>query len=466
VPAQKNNVTSNITGVFDDGSGTFVSITGNAASASTVVVAPPSISKAFVPALIGVNSTSTLSFIITNPAVNTVAETGVAVTDTLPANLVVATPNGLTGSCGGTVTATAGSGSVVLSSGSIAVNSSCTFSVNVTSAVSGTYNNVSGPVSSTNGGTGNTASASLIVKPASLSITKTHAGNLSRGEIGAIYTITVSNTANTGPTVGTVTVADTLPPRMTATSMAGPGWTCVLATTTCTRSDVLAPGASYPPITLVVNLAINISGQIVNTATVSGGGDPNSHTAMDASHVGPPLDIFLTTPPDNNVTINAGGTAQYVFTVDANGGGLGGINFSAQGLPPGATVTFDKQGETLPETQITMTITTVGPTAAAMPLHGTGGSPLYAALLLPGFGMGLVLLGRGKKTAQGKKLRLLLLAGFLLMLLLVAGCGGHAGNVGGGGGGTPAGSYAISVTATSSTQPDVQATTTVNLTVR
>lgn len=152
--------------------------------------------------------------------------------------------------------------------------------------------------------------------------------------------------------------------------------------------------------------------------------------------------------------------------MDANGGGLGGINFSAQGLPPGATVTFDKQGETLPETQITMTITTVGPTAAAMPLHGTGGSPLYAALLLPGFGMGLVLLGRGKKTAQGKKLRLLLLAGFLLMLLLVAGCGGHAGNVGGGGGGTPAGSYAISVTATSSTQPDVQATTTVNLTVR
>jgi len=463
----KSNVTSNITGVFDDGSGTFVSITGNAASASTVVVAPPSISKAFVPALIGVNSTSALSFTITNPAANTVAQAGVAVTDTLPANLVVATPNGLTGSCGGTVTAVAGSGSIVLTNGSIAVNSSCTFSVNVTSAVTGTYNNISGAVSSTNGGTGNTAAASLIVRPASLSITKTHAGNLSRGQIGATYTITVSNTANTGPTVGTVTVADTLPPRMTATSMSGPGWTCVLATTTCTRSDALAPGASYPPITLVVNLAIDISGNIVNTATVSGGGDPNSHTAMDASHVGPPLNIFLTTPPDNNVTINAGGTAQYVFTVDANGGGLGGINFSAQGLPPGATVTFDKQGETLPETQVTMTITTVGPTAAAMPLRGTGGSPLYAALLLPSFGMGLVLLGRGKKTAQGKKLRLLLLAGFLLMLLLVAGCGGHANNNGGGAVGiTPAGSYAVSITATSSAQPNVQATTSVNLTVR
>ncbi|HLZ00021.1 MAG TPA: Ig-like domain repeat protein [Candidatus Angelobacter sp.] len=463
----KNNVTGNITGTFDDGSGTFVNITGNAASASTVVVAPPSISKAFAPALIGVNTTSTLSFTITNPAANTVALAGVAVTDTLPANLVVATPNGLTGSCGGTVTAVAGSGSIVLTNGSIGVSSSCTFSVNVTSAVAGTYNNVTGPVSSTNGGTGNTATASLIVKPASLSITKTHAGTLSRGQIGATYTITVSNDANAGPTVGTVTVADTLPPGMTATSMSGPGWTCVLSTTTCTRSDVLAPGASYPPITLVVNLAINISGQIVNTATVSGGGDPNSHTAMDASHVGPPLNIFLTTLPDNNITINAGGTAQYVFTVDSNVGGLGGINFSAQGLPLGSTVNFDKQGENLPEAQVTMTITTVGPAAAAMLPHGPGGSPLYAALMLPGFGMGLVLLGRGKKTAQGRKLRLLLLAGFLLMLLLVAGCGGHANNNGGGAAGvTPSGSYAISITATSSTQPDVQATTTVNLTVR
>ena len=336
--------------------------------------------------------------------------------------------------------------------------------VTVTGAASGGYTNTTGNVSSTNGGTGNTASASLTVKPANLSITKTHVGNLSRGQIGAVYTITVSNTVNAGPTAGTVTVTDTLPLRMTATSMSGTGWTCVLATTTCTRSDVLVPGASYPPITMVVNLALNISGEIVNTATVSGGGDPNSHTAMDASHVGPPLNIFLTTPSDNNVTINAGGTAQYVFTVDANGGGLGGINFSAQGLPPGATVTFNNQGETLPETQVIMTITTVGPTAAAMPLRGTGGSPLYAALLLPGFGMGLVLLGRGKKTAQGKKLRLLLLAGFLLMLLLVAGCGGHAGN--GGGGGTPAGSFAISITATSSAQPDIQATASVNLTVR
>src|SRR5262249_3913149 len=80
-----------------------------------------------------------------------------------PANLVVATPNGLTNSCGGTATATAGSGSVSLTGGTLATNSSCTVSVNVTATPTGTYLNSTSPVSATNGGTGGSASATLTV---------------------------------------------------------------------------------------------------------------------------------------------------------------------------------------------------------------------------------------------------------------------------------------------------------------
>ena len=52
-------------------------------------------------------------------------------------------------------------------------------------------------------------------------------------------------------TSGTVTVTDTLPLGFTLVSMAGTGWTC--PDNTCTRTDGLAGGASYPPITVTVN---------------------------------------------------------------------------------------------------------------------------------------------------------------------------------------------------------------------
>lgn len=290
----KVNTTTAVTATFDDGTGNFHLITGGSASATVLVDLPPSISKTFTPALIAPTGISTLSFIIANPAINPVPATGVAFTDPLPANVVVATPSGATGNCGGgTFTATAGSGSISLTGGTIPVGGFCVVSVNVTSAVTGTYTNTTGPVSSTNGGTGNTASAVLTVKRASLMITKTHADDFHRREIGATYTITVSNDPSAGPTIGTVSVTDTLPDvvhTLVATAISGPGWTCNLGTLTCTRSDALAPGASYPPITLTVDVPQNIRANVVNAATVSGGGDLNSHTAYDPTHIGPPID--------------------------------------------------------------------------------------------------------------------------------------------------------------------------------
>jgi hypothetical protein len=53
----------------------------------------------------------------------------------------VATPNGLSGSCGnGTVTAAAGSGTVSLSGLTVAPSMSCTFSINVTGITAGMKN--------------------------------------------------------------------------------------------------------------------------------------------------------------------------------------------------------------------------------------------------------------------------------------------------------------------------------------
>lgn len=288
----KLNTTSAVTAIYDSGSGNFFpTVTGGTASASIFVILPPAISKAFSPVLIAPTGVSTLTFTLINPAANPVAASGVAFTDTMPANVVVANPNGATNTCGGTLTATAGSNSISLSGATIAVSSSCSITVNVTSAVPGVYVNTTGPVSSSNGGTGNTATATLLVKNANLAITKTHSGDFERRQTGGTYTIIVSDDPNAGPTIGTVTVVDTLPDvehTLVPTAISGPGWTCALATLTCMRNDQLAPGASYPPITLTVDVPQNITANVVNSATVSGGGDPNSHTANDPTHIGPP----------------------------------------------------------------------------------------------------------------------------------------------------------------------------------
>ncbi len=127
-------------------------------------MAPPTIAKAFGAASIVVNGTTTLTFTLTNPNAGT-ALTGVGFTDTLPAGLVVATPNGLASTCGGTVTAVAGAGSVALVNGGLPASGSCTITVNVTGTTGGVKNNTTSAVTSTEGGTGGTASASLTVWP-------------------------------------------------------------------------------------------------------------------------------------------------------------------------------------------------------------------------------------------------------------------------------------------------------------
>lgn len=124
-----------------------------------------------------------------------------------------------------------------------------------------------------------------VAPPPVLTISKTHVGNFTEGESGATYTITVSNTAGAGPTNGTVTVMDTLPPGLILDSMAGTGWTCVA--NSCTRGDALAGGGSYPPITVTVEVASDATSPQINSVTVSGGGSASA-TATDSTTIALP----------------------------------------------------------------------------------------------------------------------------------------------------------------------------------
>jgi sugar lactone lactonase YvrE len=138
-----------------------------------------------------------------------------------------------------------------------------------------------------------------------LSITKTHIGNFVQGQNGATYSVTVKN-GDLVPLIAAmapVTVTETVPTGLALMSMAGVGWTCPSGGTTCTRADALAAGASYPAITVTVNVATHATSPQVNAVSVVWAGF-DSASATDSTTVNPGV-----AAPGQNYTIQtfAGG---------------------------------------------------------------------------------------------------------------------------------------------------------------
>jgi uncharacterized repeat protein (TIGR01451 family) len=137
-------------------------------SASITVVSPPTVlpptlTKSFDSSSIPLNGTTILNFGFTNP--NPTALTGVTVTDPMPAGLVVV--GGASGSlCGGTFSSTPTSLSITGLTLPPTDIDRCALAVLVRGTTSGTKVNTTSQVTSTNGGTGSAATATLVVQPA------------------------------------------------------------------------------------------------------------------------------------------------------------------------------------------------------------------------------------------------------------------------------------------------------------
>jgi uncharacterized repeat protein (TIGR01451 family) len=222
----------------------------------------------------------TYSITVTNSG--GVASSGtVTVTDTLPAGLTPGAATGTGWTCntaGQTVTCTRsdalnGGASYPAISVPVTVASNSALSLTNTAAVSGGNDS--------NAGNNSSSDPTTVNGVPDLTVAKSHTGNFTRGSTGS-YSIAVSN-AGGAATSGTVTVSDTLPAGLTYSSATGTGWTCGAAgqTVTCTRATALAAGASYPVITVVVNVLQTAASSLTNTATASGGGQTN--TANDSS---------------------------------------------------------------------------------------------------------------------------------------------------------------------------------------
>jgi hypothetical protein len=68
--------------------------------------------------------------------------------------------------------------------------------------------------------------------------------------------------------------------------MAGTNWTCAVATLTCTRSDSLAGGASYDPITITVNVSATATSPQNNQVKLSGGGSASANASDSTAITG------------------------------------------------------------------------------------------------------------------------------------------------------------------------------------
>lgn len=262
----------------------------------------------------------------------------VTVTDTLPAGLTATAISGTGWGCVlGTLTC-ARSDALAAGSSYPVITLTVTIANNAASSVTNS-------VSVSGGGQTNTANDSAtdpttINQLSDLTITKSHVGNFTQGQVGATYSITATN-SGFAATSGTVTVVDTLPAGLTATAISGTGWACVLGTLTCTRSDALAAGSSYPVITVTVNVANNAASSVTNSVSVSGGGQTNTtnDTATNPTTINQLPDLTITKSHVGNFTQGQVGATYSITATNSGFAATSGTVTVVDTLPAGLTAT-------------------------------------------------------------------------------------------------------------------------------
>ncbi len=288
------NVASSTNGSYLNTTGSVSSSnggTGGTTSATLNVGVPPSVTKAFSVSSILQNAPTTLTLTITNPNTNLVFN-GLALTDNFPAGLQIYTTPGLSNTCGGTLSPgqTASDTSLVLSGATLAPSSSCQIQVSVTGTSAGLKTNTTNAVSSTTGGTGNTANASLtVIASTDLAILKTGSPSVNPND-PVTYTLQVWN--NGPDNVTGVSVSDIVPAELSAVS-----WSCVATGTADCDTTTASTGASGTGNIALSNVSLNADTGASTSA------DTNYLTIIVTATA--PASLPATNPFTNTATVTA-----------------------------------------------------------------------------------------------------------------------------------------------------------------
>lgn len=377
------DVTSATAGVYVNTTGDLTSSLGNSGTASDTLTvdAPPLFSKAFSPADVPVDTVSTLTFVIDLSAAVQLDANNLAFTDTLPGTVVVATPpNAATDCLGGTLTATAGSGVISYSAGSLSQGSVCSVSVDVLSPSAGIFVNTSGDLTSSLGNSG-TASDTLTVDAPPL-FSKAFAPAAVAIDVVSTLTLTIDNTASNALDATALDFTDVLPGTVLIATPANASTTCTGGTLTAadgtaTISYVGGSVAAGDSCTVTVDVSSasagsfdNVSGDLTSslgnsgtaTANLTVEGAPGFSKAFTPSAVAIDAPSTLTFTIDNSsatvlsadnldFTDNLPGTVVVASTPNASTTCTGGtltavagasvISYNGGTVPAGAICTVD-----------------------------------------------------------------------------------------------------------------------------
>lgn len=325
-----------------------------AAATLTVGNAPTvGIAASFTPAAIVVDGLSTYTMTVLNSSPGAIALSGLAVSNTLPAHVIVAaTPNASTTCAGGTATAAAGGMTLLLTGAAVPASGTCTVSVAVSSALPGAYVDAIPP-----GAVADTQNVSNST-PVQATLTVGDAPNVALAEnfspatitagASSRYTISLANTAAGAVALSAVTLTDTLPANVTVAAKPGAVTTCAGATVDAAASSssialagaTLAAGASC---TVTVSVTGTIPALYTDTIPAAALGSTQGATntvpaaasltiTPATSGLSPPTTI-LVTKTTTAVTVTAGDRVNYTIVATPSSGAAFGPTTIVDTLP-------------------------------------------------------------------------------------------------------------------------------------
>ncbi len=287
--------------------------------------AQPTFNASFSPSTIGPGSSSTLTYTIDNTGGPGISN--IDFSNTLPAGVVIATPAEASFTCdSGTLSAPDGGSMITFTDGTLAPNSVCTVSVNVTSSTVGVHMNVTGDLTSSAGNSG-PAMADLTVDSGRPGFTKSFSPSTVLLGQRSRLTFTIDNSLNPS-TAFSLNFTDILP---TGLEIAGPADSAV----TCTGGTLTAaPGTStisYNGFTVLSSVAANsictISLDVVatgvgmlgntsgNFTSTPGGFSESSGMASAVLEVIRPDDLLLVKEfTDDPIAPGMNGTLRFTIT--------------------------------------------------------------------------------------------------------------------------------------------------------